>query len=160
MSPSIDIDTRQGFVSALHAALDLALAQRARRMIWADADFADWPVDDVATLQRLNDWLHLPQRQLLLLAAQPETLRRRARFMEAYRLWSHAIGVFAPAPDDAAELPCLLLAEDVVCVQLLDKRRWRGRSSGEAAELRAARDGLDALLQRSEPALPATILGL
>ncbi len=163
MSPSTDtslIDTRQAFVAALHAALDLALAQRARRMFWADADFADWPLEDAAALQRLGDWLRLPQRQLVLLAAQPEALRRRARFMQAYRLWSHALSVFAPAADDAAALPCLLLAEDTVCVHVLDKPRWRGRSSQVPAELRMAHENLDALLQRSEPALPVTLLGL
>ena len=163
MSPSTDtslIDTRQAFVAALHAALDLALMQRARRMTWVDADFTDWPLDDAAALQRLGDWLRLPQRQLLLLAAQPEALRRRARFMELYRLWSHAVAVFAPAADDADQLPCLLLAEDTVWVHVLDKQRWRGRSSRIPAELRTARDHLDALLQRSEPALPVTVLGL
>jgi hypothetical protein len=163
MSPSTDtsiIDTRQAFAAALHAALDLALAQRARRMFWVDADFADWPLDAAAALPLLGDWLRLPQRHLVLLAAQPEALRRRARFMEAYRLWSHALSVFAPAADDAAALPCLLLAEDTVCVHVLDKPRWRGRSSQVPAELRTARDNLDALLQRSEPALPATVLGL
>jgi hypothetical protein len=154
------IDTRQGFVDALHAALDWALQQRARRMCWVDADFADWPLDDAAVLQRLSDWLRLPQRQLVLLAAAPEALRRRARFMECYRVWSHAIAAFAPAADDAADLPCLLLAEDTVLVQLLDRQRWRGRSSQVPTELRRARDSLDALLQRAEPALPVTTLGL
>lgn len=163
MSPSTDtslIDTRQAFVAALHSALDLALAQHARRMFWVDADFTDWPLDDAAALQRLGDWLRLPQRQLVLLAAQPEALRRRARFMEHYRLWSHAIAVFAPGADDADQLPCLLLAEDMFCVHVLDKQLWRGRGSRIPTELRTARDHVDALLQRSEPALPVTVLGL
>lgn len=163
MSPQIEpvpIDSRQGFVAAVHDALALALAQRARRMVWADTDFVDWPLDDAAMLHGLVDWLRLPQRQLVLLAAEPEALRRRARFMDAYRLWSHAIAAFAPAPDDAVELPCLLWAEDTVLVRLLDKRHWRGRSSQAPTELRVVREELDALLQRSEPALPVTTLGL
>ena len=154
------IDTRQAFVAALHAALELALAQRTRRMFWVDGDFADWPLDDAAAIQRATDWLRLPGRQLVLLSAEPEALRRRARFMEVYRLWSHAIAVFTPTKDDDTELPCLLLAEGTMLVQLLDKRHWRGRSSHAPADMRWALDHLDAQLQRSEPALPVTTLGL
>lgn len=154
------IDSRQTFVAALDSALELVLARRARRLVWADADFTDWPLDDPAVLRRLVEWLRLPQRRCVLLAAEPEALRRRARFMDCYRLWSHAIGVYAPAPDDASELPCLLWAEGVVLVQVLDKRHWRGRCGQAATELRVAGEGLDALLQRSKPALPVTVLGL
>lgn len=154
------IDTRQGFAAACHAAVDQALAQRARQMSWVDADFGGWPLDDVTILQRLIDWLRLPQRRLTLLTAQPETLRSRPRFMDVYRLWSHAIAVREPAPDDAAELPSLLLVEGAMLVQLMDKRHWRGRCSAEPPELQAGRERIDALLQRSAPALPLTTLGI
>jgi hypothetical protein len=154
------IASRRAFAAAVHEVLDLAWARRARRMLWVDADFADWPLDDAALLLRLTDWLRLPQRQLLLLASDYEPLRRRARFAACYRLWSHAISAYAPAEDDVAQLPCLLLAEDMALVQLLDKAHWRGWISTEPAPLRLARERIDALLQRSAPAFPATTLGL
>ena len=155
------IDSRSGFVDAVHEALDRAMAQRARRMLWADSDFADWPLDDPALLQRLTDWLRLPQRHLVLLASDYELLRRRhARFVACYRIWSHAIAAFSPAEDDVAELPCLLLADRTVLVRLLDKVHWRGWTSTEPASLRLAREQTDALLQRSERAFAATTLGL
>jgi hypothetical protein len=159
--PQRVIDSRSGFIAAVHEALDRALAQRARRMLWADSDFAEWPLDDPALLQRLTDWLRLPQRQLVLLASDYELLRRRhARFVACYRMWSHVIAAFAPAEDDVAQLPCLLLADRTVLVQLLDKDHWRGWSSAEPASLRLAREQTEALLQRSESAFAVTTLGL
>ncbi len=130
-------------------------------MIWVDADFADWPLDDAPLLQRLTDWLRLPQRQLVLLGNDFEDLRlRRARFVAAYRSWSHAIAAFSPAQDAGADLPGLLLVDGVQLLQLLDKAHWRGGVSQEPAALRAAAERVDALLQRSEPAFPVTTLGL
>jgi len=154
------IDSRSGFIAAVHEVLDRAMAQRARRMLWVDTDFADWPLDDPDLLQRLTDWLRLPQRQLILLASDYEGLRRRARFVACYRLWLHAIAAFAVAEDDAAQLASLLLADRTVLVQLLDKTRWRGWTSTEPTSLRLARERTDALLQRAEPAFAATTLGL
>lgn len=154
-------DTRGGFVAAVHEALDAALARRARRMLWVDADFADWPLDDAALLQRLGDWLRLPQRHLRLLVGDDRDLRRRrARFMACYRLWSHAVEASAALPEAAAPLPCVLLAEGTVLVQLQDKPGWRGWTTTDPAAMRACGEQIDVLLQRSDPALPVTTLGL
>ena len=160
MSWSIALDTRRHFVDAVHEAHRLALAQRCRRMVWADADFADWPLDDAALLQTLVDWLRLPQRQLYLVAAEPERLRRRARFMATYGLWTHVITVVEASEEDAPLLPCLLLAEGVARVELLDKLHFRGQAGDDPLALKRDRERLDALLQRSTPALPYTPLGL
>jgi hypothetical protein len=154
------IDSRAAFVAALQESLSVALAQRARAMFWVDSDFADWPLDDAQWLQQLADWLRLPQRRLVMLAAEPEALRLRSRFMACYGLWTHAIGVRAPAPEDLPGLPCLLLAERTAGLQVMDKRHWRGELCVEPATLRQWSERVDALLQRSEPALPFTILGL
>lgn len=154
------IDSRAAFVAGLQQSLSSALTHRARAMFWVDADFADWPLDDALWLQQLVDWLRLPQRRLVLLAAEPEALRLRSRFMACYGLWTHAIGVQATAAEDIPGLPCLLLAERTVGLQVQDKRHWRGELSVEPARLREWSERVDGLLQRSEPALPFTILGL
>jgi hypothetical protein len=153
-------DTRAGFIAAVQQSLDAALAQRARCMVWVDADFAGWPVDDGALLQRLAGWLRLPQRRLLMLAAEPEALRQRPRFMALYRWWSHALEVRAVADEDAAQLPCLLLVQGSTLVQVHDKLRWRGGWLADPPALRAALDRVDALAQRAMPALPVSTLGL
>lgn len=155
------IGSRSEFAAAVHEALDRALAQRARQMLWADADFADWPLDEAALLQRLLDWLRLPQRQLLLLASDYDILRRRhPRFTALYGSWSHAIAARAPAQDEAGLVPCLLLAERTVAVHLMDKAHWRGWIGTDPARLRWWQERSDALLQRSEAAIPVTTLGI
>lgn len=158
--PQRIIDSRSGFIAAVHEALDQALAQRARRMLWADCDFADWPLDDAQVLQRLTGWLRLPQRQLILLASHYRPLGCRARFVACHRLWSHAIAAYSPAEEDLAQLPCLLLADGHVLVRVLDKTRWRGWVSSDPPMLRRVAEQTDALLQRSVPAFAVTTLGL
>jgi hypothetical protein len=158
---AVPIDTRGDFVAAVRDAVDQALACAARRMLWVDPDFSEWPLDDPALLQRLTDWLRLPQRQLHLLASDYQHIRRhRARFVSWYKLWSHAIAAFSPAQEVVAELPCVLLAEGAVLVHMQDPLRWRGWVVADAAQQRQWRDRLDAVLQRSEPVFPATTLGL
>jgi hypothetical protein len=155
------IESRGDFAAAFGDALQLALAQRARRMVWVDADFDGWPLDDVAHVQQLTGWLRLPGRQLLLLAADYRALQREApRFVACYRLWSHAIAACSPEQDAAASLPSLLLVEGQRCLRLLDRANWRGEVSDEPAGLSVWRDRVDALLQQSTSAWPVTTLGL
>ena len=155
------IESQADFVVALHDTVALAGQGAVRRMVWIDPDFADWPLDDEALWPRLIDWLRLPQRQLVLLAGNFDSVARRCpRFVAGYRLWAHAIHAFSPADDDLPGLPSVVLADDLAVVQLFDRQRWRGRISGETSDLRACADRLDALLQRSSPAFAATTLGL
>jgi hypothetical protein len=155
------IDSRAAFEAAVHMAVGQACARGARRMVWVDADFAEWPLDDAALLQSLTHWLRLPQRRLLLLAQDYDAVaRQRPLFVAWYRQWSHAVGAFSPASDAETTLPCALLADDTVLVHLLDPLRWRGWSTTEGSTLRQWRDRLDVLLQHSVPAFPVTTLGL
>ena len=155
------IESRADFVAAVHDAVSLALARATRRMVWVDADFAEWPLDEPALLQALTDWVRLPQRQLVLLAANYDDMRRRrARFTAWYRLWSHAVTTFSPSQDDVAELPCVLLAEGAGLVHLLDPVHWRGWAVSDVVQQRQWCDRIDAFLQRSTLAFPVTTLGL
>ena len=122
------ITTRSEFVAAVHEALDLPLAKRARRLLWA-TDYED--------------------------------LRRRCpRFTALYGLWSHAIAARTPAEDEAAQLPCLLLADYTVAVHLMDKAHWRGWIDTQPTTLRLWWERTDALLQRAQGAFPVNTLGL
>jgi len=155
------IDSRRDFIAALQASVQSAVAQGTRRMLWADSDFAEWPLDDAMLLEAMTQWLRLPRRHLVLLAHDFDDLSRRCpRFVAWYRTWSHVVGAFSPPSNETAELPCLFLVEGTAAVYLVDKERWRGRISLDTKEVNQARDSTDALLQRSEPAFPATTLGL
>ncbi|HZF81685.1 MAG TPA: hypothetical protein VEZ89_18050, partial [Rubrivivax sp.] len=62
------IDSRAAFLAAVQWGFRSAVAQRARRIVCVDADFALWPLDDPSLLQTLTEWLRTPQRRLMLLA--------------------------------------------------------------------------------------------
>ena len=155
------IDSRRDFIAALQASVQSAVAQGARRMLWVDRDFAEWPLGDPTLLEAMTQWLRLPRRQLVLLARDfGDVSRRCPRFVAWYQMWSHVVSAFSPPPSDGAELPSLLLVEGTAAVHLVDKERWRGRISLDSKEVNQVRDSIDALLQRCDPAFPATTLGL
>ena len=155
------IATRSDFAAAVRWAVIGAAARGSRRLVFVDADFADWPLDDVALLAALGAWLRLPGRQLVLLADSFEALpRSRPLFVSWRRDWVHAIEACTPAEPGSLALPTLLLDDGHVGVRLIDKLQWRGRVTVEARELRQAREHIDAILQRSVPAFPATTVGL
>lgn len=155
------IDSPAAFVAALHWGFGRAIDRGARRIVAVDADFASWPLDDPALLERLGAWLRRPQRELVLVAATfDEVPRRHPRFVAWRQPRVHAIPGWQ-APDDLdVPLPTLLLDDGPLLVRLIDPLRWRGRASLDAQAARLQRDEIDALLQRSEPAFPANHLGL
>ena len=155
------MDSRRDFITALHGSVQSAVAHGARRMLWADRDFAEWPLDDPALLERTSQWLRRPRRHLVLLAHNFDDMSRRCpRFVAWYRTWSHGVSALSPPRGDGAELPCLLLVEGTAAVHVADKERWRGRISLDLTEVKQWWDRTDALMQRSDPAFPATTLGL
>lgn len=161
MTGRTSFETRADFVAAIVRAPAYATAAGARRMLWVDPDFADWPLDDPALLQGLTDWLRLPQRRLVLLAIDfSRVARERPRFMAWYPYWTHAVQAVAPDVAEVAELPAVLVVEPAAALELVDRRRWRSHWDEDAARTRIWTEQLDALLQRCAPALPATTLGL
>jgi hypothetical protein len=161
-APPPPIGSRAEFVAALHWALQTSVALRARRIVWVDRNFAEWPLDDAELHDTLAAWLRLPQRRLVLLAGQYDELpSRHPRFTAWRRLWAHAIETWSPSDVLAADdLPTLALDDSAVCVHLVDMLHWRGRAVLDAREARRWRDRIDALLQHSSPAFPANALGL
>jgi len=153
--------SRADFMAAIPWCVGQAAVGQARRLVFCDPDFLDWPLDDPILLEALGTWLRQPQRRLVLLAASFDELqRRRPRFVAWRRTYAHAIEALLPAEDLAPALPTLLLDDGVLCLHLSDKRLWRGRITLESTRARAWRDRIDAVLQRSEPGFPATALGL
>jgi len=155
------ISSRSELQTALRWGFETAIAAGARRIIIVDAHFNDWPLDEPALHSQLTAWLRLPQRRLLLLAARYDELpRRHPRFVAWRALWAHAIETRAPAEDEAADLPTLLVDDGTTSVQLHDPLHWRGRSEVDARSAHQWRERIDVLLQRSEAAFPVNALGL
>jgi hypothetical protein len=155
------ITSQAAFRSAVAWALNTSVASRARRVVWVDPDFANWPLDEPALLDSLTAWLRLPGRRLVLLAADYGRVpREHPRFVAWRRLWSHAVEPWTPADRGAAELPTLVIDDGAVLVRVIDRLRWRGRAAVDPREARQWQDQIDAALQHSEPAFPVSTLGL
>lgn len=155
------IDSRDSFGAALRWGFDTAISNGARCITCADPSFEAWPLDDAALLQRLTAWLRLPQRRLVLLAANYESVPRLLpRFTAWRRDWAHAIQALQPPAEFAADVPTLLLDDRSVSVQLIDPLHWRGRAAVDARSRLLWQEKIDAVLQRSEAAFAVTTLGL
>ncbi len=155
------IDSRSSYVAAVAWGFEAAIESGARRIVCADSDFTVWPWDDSATLDRLTVWLRLPQRSLQLLARDFDALPRcHPRFTAWRRDWVHAISGWQVPADWPQEIPTLLVADPAISVQLIDRVHWRGRAQADERTAQQWRTGIDAVLQRSQPALAVRTLGL
>lgn len=156
------IGSRSEFAAAVRWALRTSVARGARRIVWVDRDFAEWPLNEPELHAELTDWLRLPQRRLVLLAAgYAELPRRHPRFVAWRRLWSHAVEPWSPADGSTASaLPTLALDDGAVCVHLIDTLHWRGRAVVDSRAALLWREQIDAVLQRCESAFPVNALGL
>ncbi|MDE2368677.1 MAG: hypothetical protein KGN16_06855 [Burkholderiales bacterium] len=155
------IDGPASFVPALRWGFSTAVAQRARRIVCVDADFAAWPLDEVELLGSLTAWLRLPMRRLVMLARDYGGVpRRQPRYTAWRRDWSHAVDCRQVPEDMSAELPSLLVSDGAVCVRLFDPLGGRGVAHDDARIARVAMAEIDAVLQRSEAAFAADNLGL
>ena len=154
------IASRSEFADAVRDAIARAADRDAMELVLVDPDFADWPLGEVAVVDALTRWAR-PHRKIVLIGGSFDALARRApRFVEWRRQWSHVIECRTPDDLDADRVPTLLLAQSVTVVRLDDRLRHRGIVSDRPLEQVEARESVDALLQRSMDAFPATTLGL
>jgi hypothetical protein len=159
--PPPTIDSHASYNAAVAWGFETAIALGARHIVCADTDFSVWPWDEPATLVQLTAWLRLPQRSLVLLARDFEAIPRcHPRFNHWRRDWVHAIRGWQAPADWPYEIPTLLVADLAVSVQLIDRVHWRGRAQSDERAAYGLREGLDAVLQRSEPAFAVRTLGL
>lgn len=155
------INSRAAFQVAVRGVLTHAAERGVRRMHWISPDFEGWPIDEPPLLDTLSDWARPRTVHMVWLSGDFEALRRRAPRLVAWRQrWSHVLQCMAPSDDVASELPSLLLADDKLLIKLMDPAHWRGRISCSAADIQAARELIDALLQRSFDTFPVTTLGI
>jgi hypothetical protein len=160
-SPPGPIGSRSDFHAAVHWAVRATVAANARRMWWACADFADWPLDSAELLAQLTAWLRQPQRRLVLLADDYDAVQRsHPRFVAWRRDWVHAVEPFAPPAELAGRFPGLIVDDGSVCLHLIDAAHWRGRVGHDARAAHTWRHEIDVILQRSEASFPAHPLGL
>lgn len=154
------IDSRSGFHAALRTAFQAAAEQGCREIWCADRSFADWPLGERGVVELLSRWASGHRRLVLLAQHFDEFPRRHARWVQWRVQWAHVVTCKQVHEDDAAGMPCLLLATDLVSVQLHSTEHYRGRIDRDPAEWIRQREIINALDQRGSDAFPATVLGL
>ena len=154
------IASRKDFHDAVRAGLAQAAEHGANEICVVDPHFHDWPLNERGVIEALGSWA-LSRRKLVVFAHNFDELARRApRFAEWRRQWSHIVQCRSDPELEAEQVPTLLFVPGLVSVRLLDRVRYRGMVSGRPEDLIECREAIDALLQRSAEAFPATTLGL
>lgn len=154
------ITTQREFQDELRNAFSQAAAAGAREIWLSDPDFADWPLGERAVVEDLTRWAHSRRRLTMLAQTFDEILRRHGRWTEWRRQWSHVVDCRTNRELEAVQIPTICLVPEVVSVRLVDPVEYRGIASIEVADAVACREAIDAVLQRSAEAFPATTLGL
>ena len=154
------IASRSEFHTAVRDAFAEAASVGCRELLLCDPNFADWPLGERAVVEHLALWA-ASQRRLTLLAEDfAELSRRHPRWIEWRQTWSHVVHCRTNTELEAGQMPTILLAPGLLSVRLSDGIHHRGQRSHEAAEGLRCHELLDAVLQRSEEAFPASTTGL
>lgn len=154
------IASRADFHNAVRAAFAQAAEAGAAEIVLTDPSFADWPLGERAVIESLTRWVESRRRLTLLAFSFDELARRQLRFVEWRRQWSHVVQCRNDDELEAEQIPSLLFVPGMLCLRLLDRVRYRGTVSARPIDLVECRETVDALLQRSVEAFPATTLGL
>lgn len=155
------MDSPAAVADALRWGFDAAIARGARHISCVSALFVAWPLDEPPLLDALTQWLRLPQRQLLLLAADYGAMGTQyPRFTEWRRNFVHAAPAWCCPPELVHSLPEALFDDDNISVQLFDAESGRGRASLEHRHRLLLAQQADVVLQRSAASWPVRTLGL
>ena len=156
----VPITSRAEFTDEIRSSFAIAAHEGAREIVLVDADFADWPLNERAVIESLTAWIDSRRSVLLFGHSFDELARRHSRFVEWRRQWAHAVQSRNDPELEASQLPTLLLVPGVSCVRLVDRVHHRGTVSNRQVDMVECQEAVDALLQRSVEAFPATTLGL
>ena len=156
----VPIASRADFHRAVRAAVARATAAQSREIVMSDPSFADWPLDERELIDALARWVGSRCTMTLFADGFDELARRHTRFVAWRQAWSHVVHGRSDPELGVEQIPVLLLVPGEVVVRLVDRERYRGTVSTRPTDLAEARGAIDALLQRSSDAFPATTLGL
>jgi len=154
------LSSRGEFQDALRAAFEQAATQGCREIWLSDTDFSCWPIGDIKVVEHLTAWA-MSHRKLTVLAQHyDDVVKHHPRWATFRRQWSHVVTCRSFEEAEPGVIPSMFLAPGIVTVRLFDAENFRASVSSDLADALRAKDTLDAVLQRSAEAFPATTLGL
>lgn len=154
------IQSRSDFQNAVRGAFAEAALVGCREIWLIDDDFADWPLSERAVIDDLTHWVAAHRSFTVVARSFDEIARQHTRWVTWRRQFSHVVQCRTNNDLEAGQMPSILLAPGLLSVRLHDRVGYRGVASREAADAVHWREAIDAVLQRSEEAFPATTLGL
>lgn len=159
--PSRPITSRADFQAVLRVAFQETAVAGCREIWLADSDFAHWPLGERAVVDALARWAQPAHRRLHLFAANFDAIGRlHPRWVAWRRQWAHQVECRTDMALEPGQIPTVWIAPGLGSLRLWDTTRWLGRWSRNAADMAGDREVLDAVLQQSQPAFPATVTGL
>ena len=154
------LSSRGEFQDALRAAFEQAASEGCREIWLSDTDFSCWPIGDIGVVTHLAAWAMSHRRLTVLAQHYDDVAKRHPRWVAFRRQWSHVVTCRSLEEAEPGAIPSMLVAPGVVTVRLFDAENYRASVSSEVADAVRAKEALDAVLQRSAEAFPASTLGL
>lgn len=157
--PSGRFEGRETFRQLVRDALACAAREGWREIVLSDATFEDWPLGERAVTESLQAWAKSGRTLVLLARKYDAVVRQHARFVRWRVQWAHIVSASACASADPLDLPSALWSPGWT----LERRELEhsiGWCGSEPERRVAVRELLDAWLQKSTPAFPASTLGL
>jgi hypothetical protein len=149
----------QAFAQLLRDAMACAAQQGWTRMVWSDADYADWPLREKAVIDALNDWAGAGRSLLMLAQRYDQIPRMHPRFVGWRSTWNHVVECRVCKTWEASEFPSALWSSQW-CVQRLESERSTGMSGSEAVRRQRLLETLEECRRQSSPGFPSSTLGL
>ncbi|MEO8857935.1 MAG: hypothetical protein ABI343_13210 [Burkholderiaceae bacterium] len=147
------------FAQRVRDALQWAARDGWHEIIFCDATFEHWPLQERVVVDALQAWAR-PGRRFVMIAHRYDTVQRsHARFVSWRKTWSHLIECRACRDVEATDFPSVLWSS-AFAMRQLDLARNTGVATVEPDRRLQMREVLDELLRRSSPAFPASTLGL
>jgi hypothetical protein len=154
------IESRTDFQNAVRGALAEAALVGCREIWLVDDNFADWPLGERAVVDDLTHWASAHRTFTIVARSFDEIARHQTRWVIWRRQFSHVVQCRTNTDLEAGQMPSILLVPGLLSVRLHDPVHYRGVATREKADAVQWREEIDAVLQRSEEAFPATTLGL
>lgn len=155
------ISSWRDFGARVEAAMAMAAVQPCD-LVMMDADFGRWPIGQRSVMEAFHQWaLNARASQCSLLACCLDELPRcHPRWLMWRQAWAHRVHCLQIPEDLASQAMPLFIIPDVVGLRLLEPLHGTGIWTRDPRTLVAWMREVDAILQRSQEALPPTTLGL
>lgn len=150
---------REAFRARVREGVLRAAEERWREMIFSDADFEDWPLNERPVVEALGSWIRHAQGFTVLAQRYDKVLRLHPLFTEWRKFWSHKIEGRVCAIRDPQDLPSAVWSP-VWTLQRFDTVRCGGMAGSEPERRMVLRESIDECLRRSSVGFPSSTLGL